>query len=151
MNACAQRIAEIASMPSAELAAAWGETFAEAAPSLPLSLLRRALAHTVQEQASGSLPVSTRKALEAMAARGMAAMPDPRIRLKPGTRLLREWNGRMHSVLVTEEGFQFDGGQYRSLSQIARRITDAHWSGPRFFGLKRPAPPPSQGSRNGQA
>lgn len=137
-------------MTSAELAAAWSETFGEAAPSLPLSLLRRALAHTVQEQAFGGLSVPVRKALEAIAARGIAAMPDPPIRLKPGTRLLREWNGRMHSVLVTEDGFQFDGRQYRSLSQIARRITGAHWSGPRFFGLKRPASPPLQGSRNGQ-
>lgn len=138
-------------MSSAELAAAWGETFGEAAPSLPLSLLRRALAQVVQEQASGGLPVSARKALEAMAARGMTAMPAPSIRLKPGTRLLREWNGRMHSVLVTKEGLQFDGKQYRSLSQIARRITGAQWSGPRFFGLKRPASPPSQGPGNGKA
>jgi hypothetical protein len=151
MTACAQRLAEITSMSSSELAAAWGETFGEAAPSLPLSLLRRALTNTVQEQAFGGLSVSARKALEAMAARGIAAMPDPPIRLKPGTRLLREWNGRMHSVLVTEGGFQFDGRQYRSLSQIARRITGAHWSGPRFFGLKRPTPPPPRSLCDGQA
>ena len=54
---------------------------------------------------------------------------------RPGTRLMREWNGRMHLVDVTDNGFVFDGRTYRSLSAIARRITGAHWSGPRFFGL----------------
>ena len=48
---------------------------------------------------------------------------------------MREWNGRMHVVDVTDDGFLFDGKPYRSLSAIARRITGAHWSGPRFFGL----------------
>ena len=55
--------------------------------------------------------------------------------LKPGTRLVREWNGRTHVVDVSEDGFVFDGKTYRSLSAIAKRITGAHWSGPRFFGL----------------
>lgn len=55
--------------------------------------------------------------------------------LRPGTRLVREWNGRTHAVDVSEDGFVFDGKTYRSLSAIAKRITGAHWSGPRFFGL----------------
>ncbi len=70
------------------------------------------------------------------------AVPDaptlsPPLRAQPaaGTRLVREWNGRMHVVEVTENGFVWDGKSYRSLSAIARRITGAHWSGPRFFGL----------------
>ena len=54
---------------------------------------------------------------------------------RPGTRLVREWNGRTHVVDVIEDGFVFDGKTYRSLSAIAKRITGAHWSGPRFFGL----------------
>ncbi|QIS94697.1 DUF2924 domain-containing protein [Nitratireductor mangrovi] len=52
-----------------------------------------------------------------------------------GTRLMREWNGRMYVVDVTEQGVLFDGKIYRSLSSVAKRITGAHWSGPRFFGL----------------
>lgn len=52
-----------------------------------------------------------------------------------GTRLMREWNGRMHLVDVTDKGFVFDGKAYRSLTAIAKRITGVHWSGPRFFGL----------------
>ena len=55
--------------------------------------------------------------------------------LASGTRLLREWNGRQHIVEVVEEGYLLDGKTYRSLSAVAKRITGAHWSGPRFFGL----------------
>ena len=55
--------------------------------------------------------------------------------LTSGARLMREWNGRMHVVDVTDGGFVFDGKTYRSLSAIARRITGVNWSGPRFFGL----------------
>ena len=53
----------------------------------------------------------------------------------PGTRLMREWNGRMHVVDITQEGIVFDGKLYRSLTAVAKRITGTHWSGPRFFGL----------------
>ena len=57
--------------------------------------------------------------------------------LKTGTRLVREWNGRAYQVEVIENGFLMDGKHYRSLSAIAKRITGAHWSGPRFFGTGR--------------
>jgi hypothetical protein len=50
---------------------------------------------------------------------------------------VREWRGRTHTVVVTEEGFEFAGKTYSSLSKIAQAITGAHWSGPRFFGLNR--------------
>ena len=63
---------------------------------------------------------------------------DPGPQIKSGARLVREWRGRTHTVTVTEEGFQYDGRHYPSLTQIARAITGAHWSGPRFFGLKKP-------------
>ena len=56
-------------------------------------------------------------------------------RLKPGTRLVREWNGRTYTVTITEDGFAYNGMTYSSLTKIARIITGAHWSGPRFFGL----------------
>jgi hypothetical protein len=55
--------------------------------------------------------------------------------IKPGTRLVREWNGRTHHVEVLEKGFRWNDRTYRSLSSIAKAITGAHWSGPRFFGL----------------
>jgi hypothetical protein len=55
--------------------------------------------------------------------------------LSPGTRLMREWNGRSHAVDVVADGFVFDGKTYRSLTAVAKRITGVQWSGPRFFGL----------------
>ncbi len=63
--------------------------------------------------------------------RGAFVMP------KPGTRLIREWRGVTHAVLVHADGYEWQGQKHRSLSLIARAITGAHWSGPRFFGLRR--------------
>jgi hypothetical protein len=64
---------------------------------------------------------------------------DPGIVLKTGTTLVREWRGHAHTVLVREDGFEYEGQHYRSLTVIAKRITGAHWSGPRFFGLTKRA------------
>ncbi len=65
----------------------------------------------------------------------------PAIRVKPGLRLVREWRGETHTVLVLEDGFEWNGKRRRSLSAIAREITGTQWSGPSFFGLKpRPMP-----------
>jgi hypothetical protein len=59
--------------------------------------------------------------------------------LKAGTRLVREWRGVTHTVLVHADGFEWNGRRYRSLTIVAREITGAHWSGPRFFGLRKRA------------
>lgn len=67
---------------------------------------------------------------------GATVIPSPAT-LRPGTHLVREWNGRMYQVEVTADGFQMDGKPYGSLSAIARKITGTPWSGPRFFGLAR--------------
>jgi hypothetical protein len=56
-------------------------------------------------------------------------------RIRAGARLIREWNGRTHTVTVEKDGLSYGGRIYRSLSAIARDITGARWSGPRFFGL----------------
>jgi Protein of unknown function (DUF2924) len=61
--------------------------------------------------------------------------PAPALNLKPGARLVREWGGRTHTVTITEDGFEYAGENYPSLTKIAQKITGAHWSGPRFFGL----------------
>lgn len=75
--------------------------------------------------------------LAAIAAGGDPGANNPAGKLKPRTRIVREWNGRLLCVLVTEGGFSFEDRSYGSLSEIAREVTGAHWSGPRFFGLKR--------------
>ena len=61
----------------------------------------------------------------------------PPIALRAGTRLVREWRGVTHTVLVQAQGFEWNGRCYRSLTIIAQKITGAHWSGPRFFGLRK--------------
>jgi hypothetical protein len=70
--------------------------------------------------------------------------------MKPGLRLVREWRGETHTVLVLEDGFEWNGNRRRSLSAIAREITGTHWSGPRFFGLKR-SPMPVSGEARADA
>ena len=127
----------IATLAGPALTVAWTETFATPVPEVAPSMLRRALAYERQERKFGSLPRPVRKQLEAWAGKGTAAMPETPLKLKPGTRLMREWNGTMYSVLVGADGFEFGGKTWRSLSMIARHITGAQWSGPRFFGLKR--------------
>ena len=64
---------------------------------------------------------------------------DPSVVLKTGTSLVRQWRGHTHTVLVREDGFEYDGQHYRSLTVIAEQITGAHWSGPRFFGVSNRA------------
>ncbi len=141
-------MAALATMSSAQLRLSWAETFDTPVPPVSDSLLRRALAHAMQEAALGGLGAVARRSMEALASGGSAVQQDLCIKFKPGTRLMRQWNGRMHSVLVTADGFEFDGKTWKSLSAIAQRITDSHWSGPRFFGLRRPQLPPTQVSRD---
>jgi Protein of unknown function (DUF2924) len=71
--------------------------------------------------------------------------PTPSLSLKSGARLIREWRGRTHN----EDGFAYAGTSYPSLTKIAKKITGAHWSGPRFFGLAAGAERPSTGGRDG--
>ena len=137
MGWLANDLDSIAALEGAALASAWAEIFAAPMPEVASSLLRRALAYERQERKFGGLPVVLRKQLEAAAAGETAAMPEPPVKLKPGTRLMREWNGTMYSVLVIADGFDFAGRTWSSLTMIARQITGAHQSGPRFFGLKR--------------
>ena len=127
-------VAEIEAMDRAALVAAWSELFAAPVPrSLSQPFLRRMLAFEVQARACGGLP---RRFVDDLA-RDVAALDAPRAPMPgPGGRLLREWNGVTHAVEVTETGYLWNGQTYRSLSAVARAITGARWSGPRFFGLK---------------
>ena len=107
-------------------------------PKISRDLLVLALGYRLQELKYGGLSKSTRRKLQTMAkalhTSGRVG-PMPSLSLKPGARLIREWRGRTHSVTVTEDGFEYAGASYQSLTKIANKITGAHWSGPRFFGL----------------
>jgi hypothetical protein len=116
-------------------------------PELPkgisIEFLRAALAHEVQLVQSGistaKLDRSVKRA--AKGAKGGSARGFGPVAPTPGMRLVREWNGSTQIVDVTEEGYVWDGSTYRSLSAVAREITGARWSGPRFFGLTSGAAP----------
>jgi len=108
------------------------------APRLSRDLLVRAIGYRRQEIEHGGLVKATRRRLQtiAKALRSTGRVgPAPGLNLKPGARLVREWHGRTHTVTVTDEGFEYAGASYASLTKIARKITGTHWSGPRFFGL----------------
>ena len=98
-------------------------------------LLIRALAYRLQEQVRGSLTPETKLLLERLA-RGKAQAARW---IMPGSTIVRSWGGQTHQVVVTAEGFLWNGSVHASLSEIARLITGTRWNGPRFFGL-RPSP-----------
>ena len=91
----------------------------------------RAVAYQLQERAFGGLTAATRRRLT-----GAAPSARPSRAARPGTVLLREWQGVTHQVTVIEEGVLYRGERHRSLSAVARVITGSRWSGPLFFGLK---------------
>jgi hypothetical protein len=140
MSRLEKDLAALATMAPAQLRERWAAAAAGPVPSVPVSLLRRLLAQRLQEKRHGALPLMVVRELERTAVPS-AALREPRrsgIALTPGTRLIREWNGTTIAVDVTGEGtFLWNDRSYRSLSEIARLVTGAHWSGPRFFGLTR--------------
>jgi len=118
-----------------ELAQLWSELLEGPLPKrISQPLVRRMLAFELQARQHGGLTAATRRKLQTAAAGRESTSSTPG--LKPGGRLLREWNGVTHVVDVVEGGFLWHGERHRSLSAIARAITGAHWSGPRFFGLQ---------------
>ena len=130
------RLDELDTMDRAALVAAWSDLIGTPAPKgISRGFLQRFLAFEIQSRRSGGLTKTVRAALKA--SEGVTSRRPAAHGLKPGGRLLREWNGVTHVVDVTETGFIWRGETWRSLSAIAREITGAHWSGPRFFGLTR--------------
>ncbi|TGQ33408.1 DUF2924 domain-containing protein [Mesorhizobium sp. M00.F.Ca.ET.216.01.1.1] len=158
-------IADVGDLTRDELTAAWTKAYGCPPPKgVKRGLLERSAAWHLQAKRLGGLPSTVKKTLGTRIARrtnvnaiqpsnagpgrqdGVPSVwpassdkaltappqsPPPKV----GSRLMREWNGRMHIVEVVDDGFVLDGKTYGSLSAVARRITGAHWSGPRFFGL----------------
>jgi Protein of unknown function (DUF2924) len=133
-----QEFDALLSMKPPELRARWRDIYRSVAPDIGPDLLRRGIAYRLQERRQGSLANTTRRDIERLIKRlgkGEGELANDAPNLKTGTRLVRSWRGKMHHVLVLDEGYEFDGRRYQSLTQIAHDITGAHWSGPRFFGL----------------
>jgi hypothetical protein len=143
MSALDSELAALPTLSAQELQLKWRDLRC-GEPTAPASrdLMIREIAYKMQERAHGGLAPAIKRRLRALAeeieANGAEALASVPL-LKPGTRLLREWGGKTHTVIVLEDGFEYDGERHHSLTQIARRITGAHWSGPRFFGLGKAA------------
>lgn len=132
------QLARLTTMSSAALRAEWRQLYKRPAPDLTADLLRRGIAWRLQEKAVGGLSPALLRQIERLmreVARTGEAVARPATRIKPGTRLVRDWGGDSHHVLVLDEGFLYRDESYRSLTTIAHTITGARWSGPRFFGL----------------
>jgi hypothetical protein len=147
---CREALLRLPSLDIGELRQQWRSLYKTQAPvNLSRELLLRAVAYQMQEVALGGLRPARQRQLRQMAQQfkqtGAANAP-PRPELKPGTRLMREWQGRTYDVLVLNDGFSWQNTQYRSLSALARKITGTAWSGPLFFGLKPNRPVTRQSS-----
>ncbi|TKD52288.1 DUF2924 domain-containing protein [Sphingomonas baiyangensis] len=126
-------LAGLATLSSAQLRDRWRRLTGSPLPRVSPAMLRLALAWEIQARASGGLPRVTRQKL-AQLARGVTRTSAA----TPGMRLVREWNGIAHVVVIGEDQIiRWQDREWRSLSEVARAITGTRWSGPAFFGLKR--------------
>jgi hypothetical protein len=135
-----------------ELRREWRRLYNNDPPRISRDLLILGIAYRRQEMAHGGLGKATLRKLRTLAktlrTTGRVG-PSPSLSLKPGARLVREWHGRSHTVTVTEDGFEYGGISYSSLTTIAKKITGAHWSGPRFFGVLAKGKEHSSGGGDG--
>jgi len=144
MAGVADQLETLAAMSQAQLRAEWRRWHrGQVMPAgLGRDLATRAIAWAMQEKVHGGLTPAVTRQLRSLV-KELEETGDIAIgkvlSLKPGTKLTREWHGHIYHVLVLEQGFQLQDRHYQSLTPIAREITGAHWSGPRFFCLREKA------------
>jgi hypothetical protein len=135
------RVAALKTLPIPQLKRQWRDLFDSEPPPYNRRFLEHRLAYRIQELAFGGLEPETLERLEAIAEEldrsgNIGRFRQARDMLVVGTRLIREWQGVEHHVAVRDDGFEYQGSPYKSLSAIARRITGTRWNGWVFFGLK---------------
>lgn len=141
-----EQIAQLPKLRSPRLHVLWRKIYGSEPPiGAKRELMARLLAYALQERAHGALPRSVAKQVAEHAPRRDSEpipppLATPSTDLRPGASLIRTWRGRTHEVSVLDRGYAYRGDHYRSLTEIAKVITGTHWSGPRFFGLKRGRP-----------
>ncbi len=129
------QLREIAALDRKACVERWTTVFESPPPKyLSVCFMQRVLARERQIRTLGGYTAQVRRALRA-ANPTEHSRDRPSRTAPPGSWLVREWNGRTYRLEVTSSDYVLDGKTYRSLSTVARRITGAHWSGPRFFGL----------------
>ena len=144
-----KQIAELDQLPVAELKDRWRALYGGEPPAHNRSHLVKRLAYRIQELVYGGVSEATRVRLRehleeaGLAAEGTDPAHTARRRHRNGqpvvgTQLVREWRGERHEVTVVDDGFEYAGKPYRSLTAVTKSITGAHWNGPAFFGLRKP-------------
>ncbi len=129
------RVLELNDLDRIGLRIAWNDAFGVPSPRhISMMFMRKALIWDAQCRRFGGLSPTLKRALNA-SADGKPPNIQTSMTVKPGTQLIREWNGRRYSVEVKKDGYLFAGQYFKSLSAIALHITGTNWSGPRFFGL----------------
>jgi hypothetical protein len=140
LNSTAELIRSLPTLPKEHLLILWKENFSRPAGSIRAELMIPVLAFRIQEKAYGGLDAGVtgrlRELTDSLAPKSRIHT-EARRRFKPGTRLVREWKGKIHEVILTEDGYEHQGRKYKSLSPIACEITGTHWSGPAFFGTAK--------------
>jgi len=134
-------IATLASLDLKDLKSRWRALYDTEPPArISRELLTRAISYRLQEREFGGLAPATHRLLERVAAdlSSHRARPNLARKAAPGTLLIREWRGKAHQVTVHNDGIGYRGKSYGSLSEVARLITGTRWSGPLFFGLRKP-------------
>ena len=140
-EALSRKLASLRSLPIKRLKNQWRLLYSSEPPHrVSRELLTRAVAYRIQEQVLGGLKPSTRRLLERLASDARVGKPLTLSSCAPlvsaGTVLMRDWQGITHEVQVLDRGVLYKRKRYRSLSEVARLITGARWSGPLFFGLR---------------
>ena len=136
------RLAALRTTSTPDLKQQWRDLFDSEPPPFNRRFLESRLAYRIQELAYGGLKPETVRRLEALGeqidgrGREKRKKSAPNDRPIAGTRLIREWQGVEHTVTVTQDGYDWQGRPYKSLSAIARAITGTRWNGWVFFGLK---------------
>ena len=148
MSSVVRQIADLETLPAAQLEDRWRALFGADPPACQRRFLVKRLAYRIQELVYGGLTKAARTRMEEIAqeagldeeaslpGRGRRAAGRKRELPVAGTRLVRVWDDRRYEVTVTATGFEFEGRPYRSLSAIANAITGSHWNGRVFFGLR---------------
>jgi hypothetical protein len=139
MAGLADQLNGLAHLSTPALRAEWLRLYKSVAPAIRGDILRRGIATQLQEKAHGGLSTAACREVERLCRqyeRNGEVISRPSVQIKPGTRLVRDWGGQSHHVLVLDKGYLYRDQTYGSLSQIACLITGTRWSGPRFFGIR---------------
>ena len=141
-DSIAAQVAALPKKPTLELKQMWRELYDREPPGFSRNYLISRLAYRIQELAYGGLKPATRAKLDALADTLDSKAARKRVVNGPvaGTQLIREWRGVEHKVTVLDDGFEWEGRRYKSLSAVARATTGTRWNGPMFFGLRSGKP-----------